>query len=358
MRKRKPKARWHLQPSAWAFLTVGVLVQLAAWNTGTNLLYIVSAGVLSFLVVAFLLAGESLNSLKISREVPRSVHRGDPYAVTLRVENRSRMFPAVSLRFDAIAMADDSSAYLEKIPAQSTALARVTDVIPRRGVYALPPLTASSSFPMGLVQRKIVFPAEAEIVVYPRVRAIRPGDLEESRGTGDTPRLNQRDGDEFFSLRDYVPGDDVRKIAWRVSARMRHFVVRELEPDTSRNVFIKFDTREWPQAEDFEEQFEDAVDLVASLAISFLNRQYAVAVVTPDTSTPLGEGDAHGVRILDLLARVSPAEHTPRGDEWMSEHDHVRSAGHLLVSPDPAKWGRVSGHKGFRILDPREVTRA
>lgn len=358
MQKRRGRARKSLRLSAWVFIVVGALVQLAAWNTGTNLLYIVSAGVLSFLVVSFLFSGDSLHRLVVSRETPRAVHRGEPFAVTLRVENRSRLFPAASLRFDGICVAEDASAYLEKVPAKRTALIRVSDRIPRRGVYPFPPLSVSSAFPLGLVRRRMVFPAEAEIVVYPRVLSLRPGALEETHGTGDMPRVNQEDGDEFFSLRDYIPGDDVRKIAWRVSARLRHLVVRELEPDMARNVFVAFDTRGRQEAEDFEEQFEDAVDLAASLAVSFLNRHYSVAVVTPEASTPLGEGAAHRYAILDLLARVSPASPAMHGDEWMSGRERVRRAGYILVSPDSSRWGRPAGPHGVRVLDPREVIRA
>src|SRR5690606_37344524 len=98
---------------------------------------------------------------------------------------------------------------------------------------------------------------------------------------------------------------DLRKIVWRVSARLNHLIVRELEPTTSRNVMICVDTR-YAQVPGFDEHFEDAMDLAASLAVSFLNRQYAVGLLTPHTEVGLGEANAHAIAILDALARVSP----------------------------------------------------
>ena len=55
-------------------------------------------------------------------------------------------------------------------------------------------------------------------------------------GGGETPRLARGESDEYFCMRDYFPGDDLRRIAWKTSARLRKLVVREMEPSTSRNV--------------------------------------------------------------------------------------------------------------------------
>ena len=59
---------------------------------------------------------------------------------------------------------------------------------------------------------------------------------------GRTPVLVRGQGTEFDSLREYVPGDDVRSIDWRASARSRDIVVRTWRPERDRHVLLVLDT--------------------------------------------------------------------------------------------------------------------
>jgi uncharacterized protein (DUF58 family) len=49
-------------------------------------------------------------------------------------------------------------------------------------------------------------------------------------------------GTEFDALRDYVPGDDVRSIDWRATARRQQVVVRTWRPERDRHVVVVLDT--------------------------------------------------------------------------------------------------------------------
>ena len=281
-------SRLGILPAGWGLVVIMLLIQLAALNTGENLMYLLASGTFSFLVLSFFLARWTCSRLRVSREAPKGVHRDEPFGVTVKLENRKRRMPAFSLHVTGAARGVGSRAYLARVPAMGTAIIRVSETLTKRGVHPLPPVTVASSFPFGLVLRRRVFETPTEVVVYPRVRAVRTNVVEQLRGSGQAPKIRGGDGDEFFSLRDYAPGDDPRRIVWRASARLGHLVVRDMEVNVSRSVFILFDTRLEPYVEDYEEPFEEAVELVASLAVSLLNRNYAVSVVAPDRSVPLG----------------------------------------------------------------------
>ena len=350
--------RFRVRPSGFVFVIVFVLVQLAAINTGNNLLYLIAGAVVSFIVIGYFAALLNVRRLALGREAPSAVHRGENFAITHRLENRKRWFPAISIRVGGFREPPERGAFVEKVPAHGAAIVRLQMNLPARGVYELPPVSVASAFPFGLYERIYIYKAPATVVVYPRVKAVRPTVLEQMHGTGETPRLRHGEGEEFFSLRDYVPGDDLRKIVWRVSARLNHLVVRELEPTTSRNVMICIDTRRAQDA-NFDEHFEDAMDLAASLAVSFLNRQYAVGVMTPDRKIGLGEANAHAITILDALARVNPLRPEDVPDDWYSGAiHHGPKMGLILVSPNPEDWGVRSPLDGTRVLDPREVVHA
>jgi len=358
------RAGWRLRPAGWVLLIALVLVLLAAWNTGTNLLYIVVGGLCSFLLISFVLAGWSLLRVRASREAPDAVHRGEPFSVTLRLENRKTLVPAMSIRVEHRAPVGHNGAkgfggYIVKIPPRRAALVRLSERFDRRGVHPLPALDLVSAFPFGLFERRRRARDGHEVVVYPRVRAVRPGALQQLSGAGAAPTFVRGHGDEFFSLRDYIPGDDVRQVAWRVSAHRGALTVREFARQTSRSIVFVLDTHRRTDLEGFDDAFEDAVELVASLAVTFLNQQYTVSIVTPGRRLPEGEGNTHRRKALDMLARVEPADGVSEGGYgWFSPGAESGRASYVFVSPDPRDWGRVSHAGRTRVIDPREVVRA
>ena len=113
--------------SGWAFLIVFLLVQLAAWNTGTNLLYMIVGALVSMILLGWLLGRESLRHLDVTREAPASVHRGDRFSSTIRIVNRRRFFPAVSLRVYGSVSDDDWYTYVPRIFAEKAVTVRASN---------------------------------------------------------------------------------------------------------------------------------------------------------------------------------------------------------------------------------------
>ena len=357
-KRRFSKSNVVFRPLAGVFLAIFFLVLLAAFNTNENLLYLVAACAASFVLSAFVLTRGTLRGLHVERDAPVSAQRREPFAVNVRIENRKRLMPGISLRISDAADPETVKAYLLKIPPATTATVQLHEMLPRRGLHTLPDLVVSSGFPLGLFHRRLHSANPTEIVVYPRVLTLRRNVVDQVDDSGSMPRPLDPSGDEFFALREYVPGDDIRYICWRVSARIGKLIVRELEPSTARSVVVVFDTRGVPDTEELEEQFEESVDLAASLAIMFLEQHYAVAVVTPDAAVNLGRGSAHGTKILEMLARVEPATYGEHPDNWHTLSGDLGGSAKVFVSSDPATWGeRVSG-RGVQVLDPREAIHA
>ncbi len=358
MNPRKANIKLEFAPAARVFAVICVLVLAAAVNTGENLLYLIALCTLSFLICSLLITPLALRGLKVRRNAPPSAYRNDPFTVKVRIENRKRFFPSVSLRFEDASDSGVPKGYVAKIPARSVATVQLREILSRRGVHRLQDLVISSGFPLGLFRRRLTCPDRSEVVVYPRVVSLRRNVAEQMDESGATPRPLDRSGDEFFALREYVPGDDIRYICWRVSARIGRLIVRELEPSTARMVVVVFDTRGMPDTPELEEQFEESVDLAASLAMMFLEQQFGVAVVTPEASVGLGSGNAHARKILEMLARVQPTSYGTHGDEWFSASGDLGGAAKVYVASDPALWGGEVSGRGVRILDPREVVNA
>jgi uncharacterized protein (DUF58 family) len=348
-----------LERGGTIFLFAVLAALAAAWNSGTSLYYLVFGGMASILIASYILSGAAVRRLSLEMESPHAVTRGESFGIVLRITNNRVLMPAVSLR---VAFADAAKAVagvIVSIPPRRTAQLRLDHCFEKRGVYVLAPVVVSTSFPFGMIAADKSFPDTNEVVVYPRVRAARTAVVEQTGGTGEMPKVFQGLGDEFFSLRPYVPGDDPRQIAWRVSARSQTLLVKELEQQFSRHVVFVLDTRIVPELEEFDDRFEEAIELVASLAVTLLNRQYKVAILTPTASLSEGEGKAHTIKVLDFLARVNSSEaDQPEPYSQALSTSHRRHTCFLMVSPNPSDWGKRYAGGAARVLDPREVVHA
>ena len=96
----------------------------------------------------------------------------------------------------------------------------------RRGVFAIGPLEAERSDPFGLARRSSAIAPVAELTVYPRIDRVRP--LPDSPGRDrhhTTPRAAAvgLTGEDFYALRAYQQGDDLRRVHWPSTAQQQCF---------------------------------------------------------------------------------------------------------------------------------------
>jgi uncharacterized protein (DUF58 family) len=338
------------------FCAAAFLMLLVAWNTGNNLQYILFASLAGIIGMSLLLSRNVLAGLSAERSAPGAVHRDVSFPVAIRVRNIRRWFPVPMLRIECPGRPEPVAGLTLSLPPGGEMVIRMHERFARRGVHPLPPVEAVSGFPFGLQERRRRIGDAQEVVVYPRVRAVRPAFLEQLRSTGHVPRVTRGAGDEFFSLREYQPGDDLRLVAWRMSARVGKLMVRELERSAGRFVACVLDTRLPGDPAFYDEPFEEAVELAASIAITLLNRNFGVTVMIPGETLPLGEGAAHRVRVLEMLARVNPSQASDPDPFLNAPGEHEGHRFHYVcLSADPARQGSPVPNLGTRVLTPAEV---
>jgi uncharacterized protein (DUF58 family) len=181
----------------------------------------------------------------------------------------------------------------------------------RRGVYEIGPLVAVASDPLGLSERETVVAEPFELLVHPRVDLVSDRPL--TRQFEDPPirppvSKPWPSGLEFYGMREYARGDDLRRIVWRASARTGKLMVREAEQGITDHITIILDTDRGAHSRDGEgcsESFEAAVRTAASLAVRHLREGYEIRVET--NAGPLTRhlrGPASHLAMLDAFARV------------------------------------------------------
>lgn len=298
---------------------IAILLLLSAWNTGENLLYIIFGGVLGLLLISSIAGRINLTGLDLTVETADAVHRGDPLPAHVELRSRRWLFSSFSLRVilegDAAAQA---VAHVLRIPPRSRALVELDLIFSRRGEHRLHSCRLRSAFPFGFYLREKVCSLQNSVLVYPRTYPVSISSFERGMGALVRARRSDEDGDEYFSLREYLPGDDIRRIVWRVSARIGTLVVREMGLGTLKTVIILLDDSDIRTPED-QERFETAVEYAASLASAFLHKQYdvgATAGCTAGIAPARGSFQEH--RLMEWFARIQPAD-SPEADRLLSE---------------------------------------
>jgi uncharacterized protein (DUF58 family) len=119
-------------------------------------------------------------------------------------------------------------------------------VSPRvRGDRSFGPVATLARSPLGLLRRRVLAGRGESLCVQPDTSRLLPGEALSPKqvlaSLGVKPARQRGEGTEFESLRDYVPGDDPRRIDWRATARRGRLVTRLHQHERNHTVMIALD---------------------------------------------------------------------------------------------------------------------
>ncbi|MEV1011208.1 DUF58 domain-containing protein [Streptomyces sp. NPDC049881] len=227
---------------------LGALVVAAfpGWNGVLAVL-----GLLLLAVLYDLARAAPVRTLGLARDGDTTTRLGEEAHVTLTVTNTSARVLRADLR-DAWppsswrpAARFAGSRHRLTVPAGERR--RVTTVLSptRRGDHRPVRVTVRSYGPLGLAARQGGHRVPWAVRVLPPFTSRKhlPAKLARLRELdGRTTLLTRGEGTEFDSLREYVPGDDVRSIDWRATARQSSVAVRTWRPERDRHLLLVLDT--------------------------------------------------------------------------------------------------------------------
>ena len=267
---------------------------------------VIGLSLLGLLVVTVLVGRRARPRVQATRTLtPDRVHVGDESEVTLDIVNTGRR-PTPVLRIDdEVESAGDAS--LRIAPLSPGARARAAYRLPtdKRGLVAVGPLHVGYGDPFGLTKRRRRAAETDTLTVLPRV-----DELMRVPATSGHDPLSGRDhrhrvgdtGDDLYALRPYVPGDDLRRVSWRATARRDELIVRQDELPWQRRTTVLLDTRT-------ETMDESTFERAVSAAASVIHRQQddLVRLVSPDGyDTGFVAGHLAVNSMMDYLAVVTP----------------------------------------------------
>jgi uncharacterized protein (DUF58 family) len=274
-------------------------------------LFVVGAGGAALVVGAVVVTGLTRLRLDVSRQLhPPRIHAGEPATVTLVVTNGGRRrTPVIQLR-DAVGPGRTASVVLSPLAPGEHVTATYSLPSERRGRIAVGPLEVRISDPFGLTALSVPAAPVVELIVWPAVEAVTAPSSAPGRDEVGTPAELAQSGTEFYALRPYADGDDLRRVHWRASAKRDDLVVRQDERSGRGQATIVLDTRIGAYGGD---AFERAVSAVASIVVAAARRGLVLRLLTTaghDSAlvpgSPPGPGSVDA--ILDHLAVVALRE--------------------------------------------------
>jgi uncharacterized protein (DUF58 family) len=294
-----------------------------------------AAGGFMLLLIAWRQARGGLAGLTVSREVYPSAFEDDAVPVTLALDNRSRrMSWLVEIR-DAFGPAvADRQALLEPGPLRGARRRRLvyrTACSRPWGIYTLGPLTLATSDPFGLFHAELPVPDVAPFAVFPRVWSVagieklgaRPslssGEVTSARWPGQSLA--------YLGVRDFRPGDDLRRIHWPATARRGAPTVKEYEVDLVPYFTLLVDLERSHRAgTGLKSTLEYLVRTSACLVWTASSRGELVQVLgegARSLAVPPGAGTLHATQALYELIRVQQDGRLPLLDLVEQQHAHL-----------------------------------
>lgn len=247
--------------------------------------------------------------LDVARELrPVRVHAGVSSNVVLDVRNRGRRRTPVLTLVDRVS--GTRGARLAVAPLEREAVASATYELPtaHRGILEVGPLEVVVTDPFGLAQARVRVTGVSELTVYPAVDDVAP--VPNSSGTDPHGGRDQRNdlspaGEEFFALREYVVGDDLRRVHWASTARRDHLLVRQDELPWQGRATVFVDTRAGGRPD---VAIEAPVRAAASLLHAGRRQNQQLRLVTADgTDSGLAGSHAHVEHLMERLAVITPS---------------------------------------------------
>ena len=293
--------------------------------------------VLGVLLAAAVLAAIALTAPRISIEVHRVVHpdrveRGRPALARLRVRNTGRRRQTGFIAVDVAGGAPREIPLPGLLPGVE-AVRHYELPTSARGRVTVGPLTLHRADPFDLARRALPTGETATVWVHPRQHAARAlvGGVPRHHHEG-APDSALRGSVELLDVREYVPGDEVRHLHWKATARTGRLMVRDLaDPHRSRTTVL-LDNRPGVLTGAL---FEEAVDLAASLLCASARAAQDTRLVTWSGREVAVQGGPFAVRrLLDELSEV-------RQDAGAAEPRVLPGGGLVVVTGGGAELGPV-----------------
>lgn len=266
-------------------------------------------------------AKRSLAAVVLDRQHEQRVFLGETFPVEVEVHNDSWL-PVLWMRLHDSVPADLGAAsgfrhVLSLLPRERLKLG-YSLIGKRRGYYPIGPLVTLGGDLLGSIAYEHRFGDDDFVIVYPKIVPLHKVGFPSQSPFGILPSRERlfEDPTRILGVREYQPGDSLRRMDWKTSARLNALQVRRFEPAIALETALFLNLAEADYPLEYRRQATELGIIVgASLAVHLGKQRQAVGLFTNGhdplaesagivPSLPLRKGGEHVMNVLDLLARI------------------------------------------------------
>jgi uncharacterized protein (DUF58 family) len=287
----------------------GVALWFAARLVGSSDLHMVAVGIAILPLAAAGFARWSRARLAVTRRLSATkVLPGQRVRVELEIDNRAPAGTSFILLEDQMppALGRPARLVIPGLPPRASARAEYSVMCRSRGRYSIGPLRMDVSDPFVLTKIRLEYTERDDLIVFPEVEDLTAGVSSQfGSGAGEsTSKHLFRTGEEFYTMREYQTGDDLRRIHWPSVARRGRLMIRQDESARRSLATVVLDTRASSLGQTHTPPFEKAVSAAASIGAHLARSGYALRL-SAGATRPLAVSEE------GFLEALAIATHTP-----------------------------------------------
>jgi uncharacterized protein (DUF58 family) len=249
-----------------------------------------------------------------TRAVFERLSIGRKNEVRLEIFNNGSKALKLRVRDDyPFALESDTNEFAFNVPGKGRALLNYNLTPRRRGQYEFENINVAYASTLGLFWRRLKIPAKRSVKVFSDLVALKDLSihLSQSSELGEMRTRKRGHGTEFSSLREYVSGDDTRKIDWKATARRERPVVRVYEVEQEQTLMVLVDAGRM-MVSDLEglTRFDHALNAALALALTGLHKNdqvgFGIFADRPLLFMPPRRGKSYLSSIVEAVCAVEP----------------------------------------------------
>ena len=313
----------------WVTIGFGAVFLMALGSMlNADRIYYMAAILLALPCVSYALGWYTLRGLTARREIPPAAWEGEEAAIVYAVTNATRVprfFLAVQEDLPAWIEPLDPEPPLFNVGAGETTRVAYKVRFRKRGVYPAKAFGVTAIDPLGVVAFTRSMPGDDELVVYPspqRTQNMPLSGMDRYGWQELTTMVFHGSSVDPDGVRPYVPGDPLRRVHWRQTARTGQLNVIEFEEAQSLHLVIALDLQRGTDiGTGTETTLEYAVRMAAALTQQAIQRGASVRMLVPpemrsysasmEAVATARRGQEQLFLVLDALARVQSVAHQP-----------------------------------------------
>lgn len=292
----------YILPSAsgMVFITAIVLVFIAAINYAVSLAFGLAFLMISLFVLAIFYTWNNLNRLSLGSLPTAPVFCGDqiPFNIVLS-RDAGRSHETLELQFHEPPGRDGKSgnshsSFTNLVNADREEV-KVFSLARRRGYFPAPMLRVSTTFPLGLAKAWSIVDLNIHCLVYPKPVPFQMEQFTSGSGGSDDSTISREGNEDFYGLREYVPGDPLRQVAWKNVAKGQGMQVKEFVDYVDSRVWLDWDMF-------YGYSTEERLSRLCFCVLQLAKRNTPFGMKLPGIEIAPGAGMAHREKLLRALA--------------------------------------------------------